>query len=583
MNNIIDITKESKSLTLENKVIGIYTGGFKPPTSGHFNVLKQALEQRTDIDELIVFIGNKNRDNITANQSQDIWKIYKKYIDKPMSVIISPDSPIHSMFSFTKSNPQHNIISILGVREGNDQDFRDFNKKTYNNYKYFNLDTLLITTKNTVSGTKARNAFNHSLDEFVEYLPSFLNQKEINQIIQIMSTSNVELNEVQGYQIKYWALYAHIYDHLKDGDSKKIYKKLKSKYDGEQLQALEYFYNTYFKDSKKKLNEQATYSDDIDYQFYIKEVTQYMISQGYNIKPRPKVILVNNNKEIAKDFFGKTAYYLPEDKEIVIYTEGRHPKDIVRSYCHEMIHHIQNLEGRLGENITTTNTTQDNHLEEIEKEAYQKGNIIFRNWTDSITNHKNVQESKFATGTYLKLNEKDPLGLNAYTMELARLDEDPKEFYTIYCDMDGVLVDFNKGYKELTGIDIKNHYFSDSKQFWDPIKEAGSKFWEELDWMSDGKKLWNYIKPYTPKLLSSPSREQSSHKGKYLWAKQNIPGVELILKPAHEKKEFASSNSILIDDKGSNIKDWEDNGGIGILHKNTFKTIQELKNIGING
>ena len=45
-------------------------------------------------------------------------------------------------------------------------------------------------------------------------------------------------------------------------------------------------------------------------------------------------------------------------KLIVLYTEGRHPKDIARSFAHEMIHHIQFLEDRLGKH-TTTNTTED--------------------------------------------------------------------------------------------------------------------------------------------------------------------------------------------------------------------------------
>ena len=90
-----------------------------------------------------------------------------------------------------------------------------------------------------------------------------------------------------------------------------------------------------------------------------------------------------SNTQNAADFFGKTAYYDPNTQTIVLYTCGRHPKDIVRSYAHEMVHHIQNLEGRLG-GITTTNTTEDSNLENIEKEAYLNGNITFRNWTDSL-------------------------------------------------------------------------------------------------------------------------------------------------------------------------------------------------------
>ena len=55
----------------------------------------------------------------------------------------------------------------------------------------------------------------------------------------------------------------------------------------------------------------------------------------------------------------------------------------MRSFAHEMVHHTQNLEGRLG-GIGTTNTNEDSKLQELEKEAYLKGNITFRNWEDSI-------------------------------------------------------------------------------------------------------------------------------------------------------------------------------------------------------
>ncbi len=50
-----------------------------------------------------------------------------------------------------------------------------------------------------------------------------------------------------------------------------------------------------------------------------------------------------------------------------------------------MIHRIQDNEGRLG-NVNTTNTNEDGDLLELEKEAYLNGNIIFRNWEDSIKN-----------------------------------------------------------------------------------------------------------------------------------------------------------------------------------------------------
>ena len=136
-----------------------------------------------------------------------------------------------------------------------------------------------------------------------------------------------------------------------------------------------------FGSAYEPLNENATYSNHIDYKQEIKDLTKHMLKKGMNIQPLPKVIFKHNDKENAQEFLGRTAYYNPNSMTIVLYTEGRHPKDIARSYAHEMIHHIQKLEDRL-ENISTTNTLEDDHLNNIEREAYTKGNMVFRNYTD---------------------------------------------------------------------------------------------------------------------------------------------------------------------------------------------------------
>jgi len=96
-------------------------------------------------------------------------------------------------------------------------------------------------------------------------------------------------------------------------------------------------------------------------------------------------IELKEDDENAKNVLGKTAYYNPSTYTITLYIIDRHPKDILRSFSHEMIHHKQNLDGRL-ENITTTNTNEDDELTEIEREAYELGNILFRNWEDKIKN-----------------------------------------------------------------------------------------------------------------------------------------------------------------------------------------------------
>jgi len=159
----------------------------------------------------------------------------------------------------------------------------------------------------------------------------------------------------------------------------------------------------------------------------IGELTLYMIDNGMNVEPLPTLEIIEDDTTNAEDFFGKTAYYDPHQKHIVLYTHGRHPKDVVRSYAHEMIHHIQNLEGRLG-NITTTNTQEDDRLNDIEAEANLNGTMTFRNWTDSLNkteldedgqkvSDKNMDDYKKSNNPSGKV--KDPFGLNAFSRELS--------------------------------------------------------------------------------------------------------------------------------------------------------------------
>ena len=132
----------------------------------------------------------------------------------------------------------------------------------------------------------------------------------------------------------------------------------------------------------KNLEEQGASKPEL--KDYITSLTEYMLDIGMNITPLPEVKLRKDGAN-ASNFFGKTAYYDPNAKEIVLYTLGRHDKDIVRSYAHEMIHHMQNLQGTL-HNIQTQDTNADSKLLELEKEAYTLGNITFRNWEDSLKN-----------------------------------------------------------------------------------------------------------------------------------------------------------------------------------------------------
>jgi hypothetical protein len=105
----------------------------------------------------------------------------------------------------------------------------------------------------------------------------------------------------------------------------------------------------------------------------------------FNIQQAPKVFL-RQDEENAEQVFGRTAYYEPQEQTIVIFITNRHPKDILRSFCHELIHHVQNERGDLkfGDASSPTYAQDDDHMREMEKEAYLEGNLLLRDHEDQF-------------------------------------------------------------------------------------------------------------------------------------------------------------------------------------------------------
>ena len=107
--------------------------------------------------------------------------------------------------------------------------------------------------------------------------------------------------------------------------------------------------------------------------------------EKYNIKKAPKVIL-RQDENNAKKMFGRTAFYSPSEQKIVLFVSNRHAKDILRSFCHEMIHHIQNerVDLEMGDASNPKYAQEDNHMRKMEMEAYLKGNMLLRDFEDNF-------------------------------------------------------------------------------------------------------------------------------------------------------------------------------------------------------
>jgi hypothetical protein len=120
---------------------------------------------------------------------------------------------------------------------------------------------------------------------------------------------------------------------------------------------------------------------------YLLELTQYLEKEGgLKLKPYPKVVI---KKEAQHPITGKTAFYVPEANVVTLFVKDRLPKDILRSYAHEMIHRNQEVEGKLSsdhaENLSDPHYIKnDKHLRHLEAEAYLKGNLLFRDWTETL-------------------------------------------------------------------------------------------------------------------------------------------------------------------------------------------------------
>ena len=665
-----------------NPITALFGGGFKPPTAGHLEVVKKAINDNPEIDKIIIYVGGKARNGVTQDQAIEIWdKFYKPQINKPVEILPSV-APIKDIYRYAKNNPEETVYWVIGAREGREDDLKDIANRSISIDKYPNLQLKTTSTPDGgMSGTNARKAIvNNNFEEFERYLPDnvdknaiwdILTKQELNEAdpktgtgkkpkgsgrrlytdedpsdtVKVKFSSRQDIVDTlnkKSFKAKSHARQSQIinlihqrvraaYNRAKDPDvkrrlktaldyaeqrkeaSKKKTQRLKkqktneaidtnfnkvkfyhdyytnispstfgitieendikisniiepypsnfgpknvrqipvdqnleenidpkaqakhkgksapfgSAYEpvkekksggrGTRYRAIEKRGNQYYyiqdnpfspgirqekdikegdtiekysakgkatgklkqgtvrkrlgikkdekiplstinkeisrlkkmdKDKKKpgaqlgdknkkyykalqlaktlktttnvnesglkiakknmddykrsnnpsgkkpkdpfglnqfarELIEEENF-DNFDYPKHLKLYTQYMLDQGMDIRPLPKVKFINNDVENAKEFLGKTAYYDPTNRLIVLYTLNRHPKDVMRSFSHEMIHHLQNNQNRLGR-VVTTNTTQDDHVDNLEKEANLLGTMTFRHWTDTLT------------------------------------------------------------------------------------------------------------------------------------------------------------------------------------------------------
>lgn len=392
-------------------MIALYPGAYKPPHRGHFNVVKSLLDNsyngsiydkdnyketganllkgtsdsKPKIDKVIVFVGAGERNGISKEESMSIWNIYSNYLGN-VEILDGGKNPMFAAKDYAQANPEEDFVSVTGIR--GDKDFVDLRRvTTYKNAPNVQGLALAAAPDSTTRATDFRNSIlSGNLDKITDFFPEDLSREEILQILTDLKdkiVAEILSSNIEGFMENYFS----------PEQTTVVEDKInKSNTDIDNL----YRYlsrlipNTAIIEHKRdsitvgfpKLNEES--GKKLELKDYITSLTEYMIDQGMEIMPLPEVA-IQKDEANASNFFGRTAYYDPNAKKIVLYTLGRHDKDIVRSYSHEMIHHMQNIKGTL-HNIQTQDTNADSDLLELEKEAYLLGNITFRNWEDSLKN-----------------------------------------------------------------------------------------------------------------------------------------------------------------------------------------------------
>lgn len=158
------------------------------------------------------------------------------------------------------------------------------------------------------------------------------------------------------------------------------------------------------------------------------------------------------------------------------------------------------------------------------------------------------------------------------------LQKEVHPVYHLHIDLDGVLVDFEKGILDRFG----EWPIKPESRMWKLVNSCND-FYYKLDWMSDGKDLWEYVKKYLPVVITGLPRGAHHGENKRRWVVDNlIPNPPVITCKSREKQNYCYSIlDIMIDDRKDICKRWKDKGGIAIQHKNTPTTISQLQELGL--
>ena len=263
---------------------------------------------------------------------------------------------------------------------------------------------------------------------------------------------------------------------------------------------------------------------------------------------KPPTMIFDSDPSNQSNVLGKTAYYDPQSLEIHIFVDGRHPKDVLRSIAHELIHHRQNMEGRLDTDGYSGPGyyLENDSLKEVEHEAMLDGNATMREYEDTV---------KYKEKDKMSLKEWKNNELNRQLLKKFGILKENKKPDFLDLDKDGdkeeSMADAVKGKKDDNKEDLEEstsgrHSDADRRQgkdreYADRLREADGD--EEEEVVEEGE-LPDGLKKYQDKnKKNSESKDDEDSESKDEDSKQQSL-QEAIRKIAKAKKVFLNGKRI---------------------------------------
>jgi len=154
--------------------------------------------------------------------------------------------------------------------------------------------------------------------------------------------------------------------------------------------------------------------------------------------------------------------------------------------------------------------------------------------------------------------------------------------HELFLDLDGVLVDFDAGVKRVTG-NLPSEL--SPRRMWPQLARADG-FYEHLDWLPDGRRLWTAVEPLRPTILTGLPMGKWAEPQKRAWCAREL-GAEVPVITCMSRDKAARANEavprgrtpVLVDDRERLRESWELMGGLFVHHTDAESTLRALEAI----